>query len=345
MSALMVGVDVSKDTLEVSVCLPQGVAVSLHSYPNDSAHFEALAEAIEEQARHHECEGVRLILEPTGGYEQPLACFAYQRGWAVSLPNPRQVRDWARGMGVRSKTDRLDSGVLARFGRDRQPLLWQPLAEDVALLSGLLGRRHDLEQMRQQERNRAQALHAQGRYASALQRSIEHTLERLETSLREVEEEIAKHLHDHADLQQRAQALRQVPGVGAKNVLPLIVLCSRWSGLTQNQGTGKGLTAYVGLDPQLHQSGRTVQHQAAISRQGDPTLRQLLFMGALGGIRSRTSALRLFYDRLLAAGKPKMVALVAAARKILVWAWSVFRDGAPFDSQLAQARAKAPLPI
>ena len=108
---------------------------------------------------------------------------------------------------------------------------------------------------------------------------------------------------------------------------------------------GKGLTAYVGLDPQLHQSGRTVQHQAAISRQGDPTLRQLLFMGALGGIRSRTSALRLFYDRLLAAGKPKMVALVAAARKILVWAWSVFRDGAPFDSQLAQARAKAPLPI
>lgn len=341
MNVLMIGIDVSKDTLEVSLCPPQGHPVALRSYPNEPSHFEALAKSAEEQAQQHGCAGVQLILEPTGGYEQPLACFAYQRGWPVSLPNPRHVRDWARGMGVRSKTDRLDSQVLAHYGRERQPPLWQPLPEQVAILSDLLDRRHDLEQMRQQERNRTHALRAQGRYYGATQRSLEQNLARLETSLQELEQEIRQHLADHPQLQQQAQTLRQVPGVGAKNVLPLLVLCSRWSGLTQHQGTGKGLTAYVGLDPRLHQSGRTIHHHAAISRQGDPTLRQLLFMGALGGTRSRTSALRVFYDRLLSAGKPKMVALVAAARKILVWAWSVFRDGVSFDPQRAQARTKA----
>ena len=129
-----------------------------------------------------------------------------------------------------------------------------------------------------------------------------------------------------------------MPGIGEKNVLPLLVLCARWSSLTQGQGTAKGLTSYAGLDPQPYDSGRTVHKRARISRKGNPTLRHLLLMGALGGIRSPHSVLRQFYNRLLAAGKPKMVALVAASRKILVWAWAVFRNQSPFDPQRAQAR-------
>jgi transposase len=338
MASAVVGIDVSKDSLDVYLIDEQGQGKFLPPCVNSSTGFAQVASAIAEQGQAREGQPIWLILEPTGGYEQPLAHFAHEKGWWVSLPNPRQVRDWARGMGARSKTDRLDAQWLARYGRDRRPPLWRPMGEDVALLSDLLDRRQDLAQMCRQERNRVHALQGQNRYKGIIKTNIENNLERLETSLAEIEGEIETHLDDHPELKKQARMLQQVPGVGSRTVLPILVLCSRWSALTNGQGSAKALTAYVGLDPQLHESGRTVHRRATISRQGDPSLRQLLFMGALGGTHSHSSALHIFYERLLSAGKPKMVALVAASRKILVWCWGVFRDDKPFDPQLACAR-------
>ena len=338
MAVMVVGVDVSKNTLDVAYCTERIKPALLGSFRNEAASFGSLTEAVDQQARELGCDSVLLVAEPTGGYEQRLACFAYEYGWQVSLPNPRQVRQWAQGIGIRSKTDRQDALLLAQFGRERKPSLWTPMPKDVAALSDLLDRRHDIEHMLRQERNRQHALQGQGRYQGAVQNSIEQTLHRLEESLAEIERDIKGHIDRHPKLKSQAKLLRQVPGVGPKNVLPILVLCARWSSLTDHRGSYKGLTAYVGLDPQHYQSGRTVHKQPKISRQGNPTIRCQLFMGALGGIRSRRSVLRQFYDRLLSAGKPKMVALVAAARKILVWSWAVYRHQVPFAPALARAR-------
>ena len=100
--------------------------------------------------------------------------------------------------------------------------------------------------------------------------------------------------------------------------------------LTNGQGSAKGLTAYVGLDPQPYESGTSVRKPATISRMGDTTLRRKLYMGALGGIRGQ-NPLRAFYQRLVGRGKKKRLALVAAARKLLVWAWKVFQTETDFD--------------
>lgn len=116
-------------------------------------------------------------------------------------------------------------------------------------------------------------------------------------------------------------------------MLPLVVLLGRWQAQTGGHGSPKGLVAYAGLDPQPYQSGTSVHRHPAISRQGAPHLRSRLYMGALGALRG-PNAVRRFYDHLVGRGKPKKLALVAAARKILVWAWAwaVYHSGAPFDA-------------
>jgi transposase len=337
-STLVVGTDVSQEHLDVAFCVSQSDPIFVGTFPNAPDGFEQIAQAVRQAVQQQGSEQIHLIMEPTGGYEQGLACFAYQQQWQVSLPNPRLVRRWAQGSGRRAKTDRQDALLLAQYGRDQRLSLWQPLPEEVATLQELLDRRRDLEKMIRQERNRKHALQAQQRYHGPAGQSIELTLARLQTSLSEIEQAIQEHLSQHAGLAAESQLLQQVPGVGAKGAPLLLALLHRWANLTHSDGSAKELTAYVGLDPQPYESGSSVYKRARISRQGNEIARSQLFMGAIGGVRSRHSPLRLFYDRLVTAGKPKMVALVAAARKILIWCWAVFRSHAPFSPQLACAR-------
>jgi transposase len=111
----------------------------------------------------------------------------------------------------------------------------------------------------------------------------------------------------------------------------LLVACERFHTLTGGQGNAKEMVAYVGLDPQPHESGTSVWRPALISRQGDRGLRARLYMGALGALRGE-NPVHAFSQRLVTRGKPKKVALVAAARKLLVWAWAVFTSGQVFDA-------------
>jgi transposase len=135
----------------------------------------------------------------------------------------------------------------------------------------------------------------------------------------------------HATLVASKQRLLTVPGVGPRVVLPLLVTCERYHTLAGEQGTAKGVVADVGLDPQPYESGASVWQRARISRQGDRSLRARLSMGALGALRG-DNPIRTFYQRLVARGKPKRLALVAAARKLLASAWAVFISGEPFDA-------------
>ncbi len=223
---------------------------------------------------------------------------------------------------------------MAEYGAATDPPTWQPLPEEVTQWEALLQRREDLQAMLQQERNRRHALKAQGAYRDPTAASLEQHIAFLEEALQQLEEEIRRHLDQHRKLKEQATRLRQVPGIGSRNVCYILVWLYRWGTLTAYQGHYKGLTAYVGLDPVPYESGRSVRRHAAISRAGNRVIRRYLFLGALGGVRGQ-NPLRTFYERLVGRGKPKMVALIAAARKILVWAWAVFRDESTFDPQRA----------
>jgi transposase len=333
------GVDIAKESFEVARWRGEA-GETWGQFPNSPEGFAQLATRLQQAVEGSEETQLHLVLEPTGGYELPLALFARERGYAVSRPNPKQVREFARSLGQRAKTDRQDAVMLARYGAERNPKQWAPLASEVSELESLLSRQRELEQMLGQERRRLQRLTGRPGVASHVPRTIASTIEHLEKTLAKGEEDIAAHLARHPHLLEAAKRLRSVPGVGKRNVLWLLVLCARWETLTQGTGTAKSLTAFVGLDPSTHESGTSVRGRRSISRQGDGGLRALLYMSALGAIRG-TNALHQFYHRLVGRGKAKKAALVAASRKILVWAWAVYRDQAEFRPPACQAELAA----
>ncbi len=340
MSVLTVGVDVSQDTLDAAIAMPGEGPCFAGSHANNAAGLVELAAVVGKEAEQRHTAQIHLVMEPTGGYEQPLAHYALEQGWLVSLPNPRKVRDWAKSEGRRAKTDRQDALLLAAYGVAKNPPKWLPLPEAAAELEALVERQDDLNKMLQQERNRQHALQARGVKQGPVTRNVERSIARLQESLAEIEAAIDEHMDQHPDLKQQAKRLRTVPGIGAKNVLPILVLMHRWGTLTDYEGDSKGLVAYVGLDPVPFSSGRTVYRRSLISRQGDPSMRRRLFMGAFGGVRGQ-NALRAFYQGLVARGKAKRLALVAAARKILTWAWAVFRKATDFEPELARTKKTA----
>lgn len=324
------GIDVSKATL--AAALWQGEqAIILEPVENCSQGWDALRSQVGIRLSAEQVAGLVVVLEPTGGYELGMALWAYQQGWQVCLPNPRQVREWARSQGRRAKTDRQDALVLAQYGAQQRLHPWQPLPEEVEELEGLLRRRSDLEALLQRERNRQEHLLPRPGLHREVPKSVERVIRVLEEELAQIEQAIQDQLQQHPPLQQARTRLLSVPGLGQKNVLPVLVLLSRWHTRTGGQGSSKGLVAYAGLDPQPYESGTSVKRQAGISHMGEREVRRLLYMGALGASRGN-NPLRAFYERLVGRGKAKKLALVAAARKLLTWAWAVFHAGTPFDA-------------
>lgn len=333
-----VGVDVAKEWLVSAILLPgQSMPSPLAQVNNDEAGFQALANQLEQirAGQNGVASVLRVIVEPTGGYELRFITWAHARSWQVALVNPKQVRDSARGQGQRAKTDVLDARLLAQYAAERpknKPLpLWQPLPETLSHLDTLVARRRELEQMLQQERNRQQVYTGRPGLSPSVSTSVEAVTTALTRSLEDINGAIQELIDQHPDIQEQIDQLDSIPGVGAKTVLPLFVLLARWHVLTGGRGSDKGLTAFVGLDAQTSQSGRHTS-RGGISKMGDPEMRRLLFMAALGGKRGKQdNPLRLFYDRLVGRGKLRMVALVAASRKILLWAWAIFRTHTYFD--------------
>jgi transposase len=326
----MLGLDVSKATLAAALWQPEQ-AVGLEPVTNSPAGWDALRGQVAARLSAEQMGSLVVVLEPTGGYELGVALWAYEQGWQVALPNPRQVRDWARSQGRRAKTDRQDALVLAQYGAQQRWFPWQPLPEEVAALEELLRRRADLEGLLQRERNRQEHLVPRRGLPRAVPTSVERLIKALEEELAQIEQAIHDHLQQYPPLQQARTRLLSVPGLGQKNVLLVLVLLARWQSRTAGQGTSKGLVAYTGLDPQPNESGTSVQRQAGTSRMGEREVRRLLYMGALGASRGH-NPLPTFYERLVGRGKAKKLALVAAARKLLTWAWAVYQAGTPFDA-------------
>lgn len=330
---ISLGIDVGKKQIDASIW-HQGQAHELGTLRNTYKGFVHLAKRVEAfLAGARAAQGVRLVLESCGGYEERLEAFAWDRGWTVSKPNPRQVRQYAQALGLRCKTDRQDAIGLARYGAEQDPPVYHPQPSELRQLQSLLQRRGDLLKMLRAEQNRAEAQNARLHIDPAVPASLHRTQTLLKAEMNAIEEEIQTLIAEHAKLREGYDLLLSVPGVGQVVGPHLLAMLMRWDVMTQGEGTAKQLTAFAGLDPRLHQSGSSVFRHPRISKMGDSSIRALLYNGALGGAtRTRPGApLRVFYERLIGRGKSKKTALVASARKVLVWSWAVLQSGQPFD--------------
>lgn len=266
---------------------------------------------------------VHVIMEPTGVYHERLLFALAQAGLAVSLVNPVQLRRFAQGLGVRTKTDACDSAVLARFGAMLAPAHWQPPPAQVRELRALLARRDAVAEDLQRERNRAEKLLFTDTPAR-VQQSLEETIAFLKTELQALQKSIDEHIGGDPELKQIWTLLKSIPGVGPQ-------LANHFTALLAGRDfkSAEQLAAYLGLVPTEWQSGTSVLGRPRMSKAGPAQLRRLLYMPAVVAIRWNPHV-KALYERLLAKGKSKMSAVGAAMHKLAQLCFGVVRTGQPY---------------
>lgn len=303
---VFVGIDVAKDTVEVACS-----DATTHTFTNNDAGHAKLVRWL---ARKRVA---LLVLEATGGYEQSCAVALAAAGVPVSVLNPRQARDFARAMGKLAKTDRIDAVVLCEFAAVLHARGHQPRAlasPEQRELAAVVARRRQLVTMLVSERQRLAVAHVRAKS------SIEAVIELLLKQLADIDDDLQRTLQEHhADL---SELLQSVKGVGPTTASTLIAELPELGWLTRKQ-----ITSLVGLAPLNRDSGNFRGQRHIFG--GRASVRRVLYVAALVATRFNP-AIRACYERLVAAGKPKKVALVACMRKLLITLNAIARDKTPW---------------
>lgn len=324
MTESMVGIDVAKATFDVAAPLePKGKYRTKAKLPNTPAGFTLLSDWLD---RH--VPGAAVCMEATGVYHE--ATFLVERGVTVYVANPAQVAAYAKSELSRTKTDHADAKLIARFamaqlqvGTTLRP--WVPPTPAQRKLRALIHRLNDLEGMRQMERNRLDVSD------QAVRGSIADVMETLDAQIAELKKEIDNHIDSDPDLRRDAGLLTSIPGIGELTAA-FMLGCA---GDLRRFDDPRKLDAFAGMNPAIRESGKWVG-QSRLSKLGHALLRAKLYMPAMTAIRHNV-AVRALFDRLVARGKPRKLALGAAMRKLLHLAWGVIRSGKNFDPSIALA--------
>jgi transposase len=301
------GIDVSSESLDLAD-FPASLA---ESFSNDPDGIARLVESLRDRTV------ARIVVEATGGYELPLVLALHETGLPVAVVNPRQVRDYARALGILAKTDRIDARVLARFAHDIQPPLREFPDENAQKLDALVSRRRQLLELRTAELNR---LHRAN--LPEIQRSIESVVELLDKQLAEIERQLAQAIQTNDTWRLKDQILQSVKGVGEVTSRALLAELPELGRLNRRQ-----IASLVGVAPFNRDSGRL--HGPRSIRGGRASVRCTLYMAAFSAARCNPQ-LRPFYERLRRAGKPFKVAITACMRKLLTTLNAMIRDLTPW---------------
>lgn len=269
-------------------------------------------------------ETLHIVMEATGIYHEQAAMALADAGVIVSIINPAQVKDFGRGLAVRTKTDGVDSVVLARYGALLKPKAWVPPPQEARVLQALLVRREAIAQDLQRERNRQEKAGATDTPA-LIHKSLEAGIGFLVKQLAQLQKDIDEHIDKHSNLQKDRALLQSIPAIGPQvgsNILSVMH--------NHDFGSAEQLAAYLGLVPVERQSGSSVLGRARMSKAGPARIRAVLYMAAVVGTRYNPHV-KAVYERLLARGKSKMSSLGAAMRKLVHLCFGVLKTQQPYQ--------------
>jgi len=301
-----VGIDVAKDELVVAV-RPSGHQWTVPQTPAGHRRLARLLTAAQPE---------RVVLEATGGYERALARVLHAAGLPVAVVNPRPVRQFARATGRLAKTDRIDAAVLAHFAEVIRPGVRPPVDAATEEFEALLDRRRQIQEALTAERQRLPLV------PPLIQRRIRAHVRWLEKELAELNRELEDRLQHDPVWRERAAVLQAVPAIGPVCAATLLARLPELGQLSHRQ-----IAALVGVAPFTHDSGHLRGKRRISGGRGE--IRRVLYMAALQGARVNP-VLRPFYQRLVAAGKPKKVALVACINKLLHLLNAMVTQGRPW---------------
>ena len=320
----IIGIDVSKNKLHCALLSEAGKLKSKVFSNSPEGHIVLLQWA----ERLGQCQAVQLhaVLEATGVYHEAIAVALHRAGARVSVVNPAQVKHFAQGLAVKSKTDASDPVVLARYGALVKPPPWEPPPPEITELKALITRLEAIEGTMRRELNRIEKTTITG-VPTAVRGSLEKSVSFLKEEKARLEKTIREHIDQHPTLKQDRHLLESIPAVGPKTAWRMLTLLRARTFTRAPQAA-----AYVGLVPIEHQSGTSVLKRPRLSKAGDARLRAALYMAAVVATQYNPDIRRL-YQRLIARGKTKMSALGAAMRKLVHICFGVLKHQRPYQPQ------------
>jgi transposase len=307
-TALYIGIDVSKATLDIDAY--PATRLSTTQFSNDDIGRKQLSVLLADW------QPTLIVMEATGGLESPIAAELAMAGLSVAVVNPRQARDFAKALGVLAKTDAVDAQVLARFAEAIKPEARPLKSNEIMALDSVLTRRRQLVEMITAESNR----HAQA--SGKIAKQIARHLIWLRKRLTEADDDLDDAIAQSPLWQAKSDIITSIPEVGKVTATSLLAELPELGNLARRE-----ISALVGVCPFNRDSGRHKGRRAIWG--GRASIRAVLYMAALVASR-HNSIIKAFYQKLLAAGKMKKVALVACMRKLLVILNAMVKNNTPW---------------
>jgi transposase len=316
MSTAILGIDIAKKKFDVALYVAG--KYKHKTVPNSASGFEELSAWLHRNG----IEKVHACMEATGIFWQPLATYLHEAGQVVSVVNPLRIKKFGEAELSRTKTDKADARLIARFCERMTPTSWQPESPEIKTLQALGRRRDALVAMRTQELNRDMSTDP------SVNSSIETVIAFLDQEIDRVSRLIKDHIDKHPDLKRKRELLKSIPGVG--DITAEAVL-SETNGF-ENFRRIEQVVAYIGLSPQEKSSGTSVRGQARLCKMGSARLRRILYMPALVALQ-HNPAVKALYTRLKEKSKNGMIIACACMKKLLHIMFGVIKNNQPFDPE------------
>jgi len=318
----ILGIDIAK--LKFNACLiNKGGKLKHKVFANTAVGFQQLDAWLIKQG----APPVHACMEATGAYGEALALHLHEAGHRVSVINPAAIKAFAGSRLSRTRTDRVDAELIARFCVAQQPVAWTPPAPEVRELQALVRRLEALTEMRIAEQNRLEAIIA----VAAVRSSVEEHIAYLDRQIEQTKAAIRQHVSSHAGLQRQSELLDSIPGIAATTAAMLL---AEITGITQYR-SARQVAAYAGLVPRERQSGSSVRGRTRLSKIGNARLRKALYFPAITALRCSPFFQR-WAEGLHERGKCKMSVIGAAMRKLVHLAYGVLKSRQPFDPEWAK---------
>jgi transposase len=317
------GIDIAK--LKFNVCLinPHG-KLKHKGFSNTETGFQQLSAWL----MRHQMERVHACLEATGAYGESLAYHLHAAGHTVSVINPAAIKSFAGSRLSRTKTDKVDAELIARFCGALQPAHWTPPAPEVRELQALVRRLESLVEMHTMEQNRREAIIS----SEMVKESVEAHIGYLNQQIEQTKAAIRQHVNAQPDLRRQSELLDSIPGIAETTAATLL---AEITDITQYR-SARQVAAYAGLVPRERHSGSSVRGRTRLSKIGNARLRKALYFPAITALRC-SEFFKQWAEGLRQRGKCKMSIIGAVMRKLLHLAYGVLKTGQPFDPQWAES--------
>jgi transposase len=310
------GIDIAKKKFDVA--LYRNGKFKHKSFENKPSGFDSLIAWL----KLHDVAICHACLEATGSYGDALAKFLFQAGQLVSVVNPSRIKCFGQMELLRTKTDKTDAKLIARFCERMNPPAWQPDPPEIEHLRALGRRRDALVCMRTQELNRS------GVTDSSVNESIQNVTSFLEDEIEKISELIREHINKNLGLKKKRDLLKSIPGVGDVTIEAILSEANGFEGFE----TVEKVVAYMGLSPKARDSGTSVKGKPSICKIGSARLRKILYMPALSAIQYNPPVNAL-YKRLKAKSKNGMIIACACMKKLVHIIYGVMKNEIPFNAE------------